>query len=249
MNDLLEYWLLAPWYIALLIATVVHLNIYFWGGLIGQILTTIIWPKMGIGCIIDQYPAKPGQVRGEVKYGVVACLIFGVTSLSYRHLTVGLWPSSWAVAAIQFLVFIIYYNFYGYFSHRLLHTKYFRKFHAVHHESVRVTPWSGYNVHPLEALIMAGTLPLFMGFVPIGVGSAFVVHALGMMFTTCIHCNYDLVPTLSKTHWFRQLVNDPAFHRLHHTKGRVNYGFTISLMDRIFKTYDADMFDDLDLKK
>ena len=90
MNDLLEYWLLAPWYIALLIATVVHLNIYFWGGLIGQILTTIIWPKMGIGCIIDQYPAKPGQVRGEVKYGVVACLIFGVTSLSYRHLTVGL---------------------------------------------------------------------------------------------------------------------------------------------------------------
>jgi sterol desaturase/sphingolipid hydroxylase (fatty acid hydroxylase superfamily) len=97
----------------------------------------------------------------------------------------------------------------------------------------------------MEALIMALTLPIFMSFAPVGVGMAFLFHSLGMMFTTCLHCNYDLVPNLSKNHWFRNLVNDPAFHRMHHTKGNVNFGFTTSIMDRLFGTYDANMFDDI----
>ncbi|MFD2205215.1 sterol desaturase family protein [Kiloniella antarctica] len=249
INIVLEYWLVSPWYIALVMAIFVHLGIYFLGGIIGQVLTTKIWPKMGIGCIIDQYPARLGQVQNEIKKGIMACFLFGVVTLFYRHITIGLWPESWIIALVQFVVFFIYYNLYAYLSHRLLHTKYLIKYHAVHHSSVRVTPWSGYNVHPVEALIMAGILPIFMFFVPLSIGSAFVIHTLGMMFTTCIHCNYDLVPQFSKKHWFRQLVNDPAFHRLHHTKGDVNYGFGLSFMDRIFGTYDPDMFDELDLKR
>jgi len=248
INEVLEYWLIAPWYIALVMATFVHLNIYFWGGLIGQILTNNIWPMMKLGCQIDQHPPKQGQIKTEIKHGVKACILFGFVTLSYRVQVVGLWPEDILQVFALILGFLIYYNIYGYATHRLLHTKLFRRIHMVHHSSVRVTPWSGYNVHFVEAFIMAITLPVFMLFVPVGLGMAFVFHALGMMFTTCIHCNYDLLPGLPKRHWMRMLFNDPAFHRMHHTKGNVNYGFTTGIMDRIFGTYEVNMFDDIDQK-
>jgi len=245
INATMEYWLIAPWYIALVMATFVHLNIYFWGGLIGQTLTNKIWPAMGLGCQIDKHPPKPNQVQFEILNGVKACLLFGVVTLSYRGLSEGLWPETIWQATTLVVGFLAYYNVYGYVTHRLLHTRLLRQFHMVHHSSIRVTPWSGYNVHFVEALIMALTLPIFMSFVSVGVGLAFLFHSLGMMFTTCLHCNYDLVPNLSKNHWFRILVNDPSFHRMHHTQGAVNYGFTTSIMDRLFGTYDANMFDDV----
>lgn len=77
---------------------------------------------------------------------------------------------------------------------------------GVHHRSVRVTPWAGYSVHLVGAVIIGATLPVFMLMVPLGVGTAFVLHALGMLFTTCIHCNYDLLPSRAEGDWFKRLI-------------------------------------------
>ncbi len=236
IDPILAYWLQSKWPIAIVIATVVHLTIYFAGAGMGMLLTMRVWPHFQIGRPLDRQSPRPGQIRAEIRAGIVTCLIFGSVTLSYRALCHGLWPSSWMQALFQFLEFSVFNNCYTYGTHRLLHSPVLIRFHRVHHRSVRVTPWSGYSVHPFEALIIAATLPLFMVFVPIGIGTAFALHALGMLYTTCIHCNYELLPSYPANRWLKQLIDDPAFHRIHHVQGSVNFGFPSRILDRVFNT-------------
>lgn len=235
-ETLLSAWLQASLPTALLVVIGVHCLIYLLGGGIGLLLTEKVMPMLRIGQPLDQRPTQPGQLRREIRTGLVACLILGLASLSYRWLCVGIWPTSWLQAALQISSFVVFNNIYSYATHRLLHTRALSRVHRVHHLSVRVTPYSSYSVHPIEAIIIAGTLPLFMLPIPLGVGTALVLHAVGMVYTTCIHCNYDLMPSLSDRHWFKKLINHPTYHRFHHTLGNVNYGFTNRLLDLLFKT-------------
>ena len=236
LNGSINYWLQANIVVAFIIAVILHTLIYLVGGGIGLFLTESILPAIGIGKPLDQHPPKPNQIRRELKNGLVACLILGAMTLSYRWLCVGVWPNSWLQAAVQIGSFVVFNNIYSYFTHRWLHTRALARFHRVHHQSLRVTPYASYSVHPVEALIIAATLPIFMLLVPLGVGTTLVLHAVGMIYTTCIHCNYDLMPNLSDNHWFKKMINHPTYHRYHHTLGNVNYGFTNRILDIIFKT-------------
>ncbi|MBV8465896.1 MAG: sterol desaturase family protein [Burkholderiales bacterium] len=236
INAILEYWLSSPWPIAIVIATAVHLTIYLVGAGTGTLLTTKLWPRFNIGRTLDPTPPRAGQLREEFRAGLVTCLIFGIVTLLYRPLCHGVWPGSWGQGLFQLLAFSVFNNLYTYSTHRLLHSRALIRYHRVHHRSVRLTPWSGYSVHPVEALIIGATLPVFMLFVPIGIGAAFFLHDLGMLYTTCIHCNYELMPSWPARHWLKRLIDDPAFHRVHHTQGNVNYGFPSRVLDRVFRT-------------
>ena len=44
-------------------------------------------------------------------------------------------------------------NTHFYFVHRLLHTKLFWRWHAVHHRNINVGPWSGFSMHPVEHIL------------------------------------------------------------------------------------------------
>jgi lathosterol oxidase len=236
MNLQFDLWLQMDWYWAWLLASVVHVSIYLIGGGIGWFLTRQLWPAIGLGQEIDARPLKAGQLAFELKNGLQACLIFGVFSLSYRFLCEGIWPPDITTALWQLASFVVFNNLYSYASHRLLHSRSLIRLHAVHHRSVRVTPFSSYSVHALEAMVIAATLPLFMVLVPLGLGMAVLLHAVGMMYTVCIHCNYDLWPALSDQHWFKKMLNHPTYHRYHHTLGNVNYGFTNRVLDKLFGT-------------
>jgi lathosterol oxidase len=229
-------WMEAGWPLALAISVCVQLACYLVAGTVGWWLTRRVWPRIGLGREIDPHPPRPGQLKSEILHGMQACLIFAVASLSYRGLCDGLWPADWWTAAWQLVAFVSFNNVYSYATHRLLHMRPLVRFHGVHHRSVRVTPFSSYSVHAVEAVIIAGTLPVFMLIVPIGVGAASALHVIGMVYTTCIHSNYDLMPALSDAHWFKKLINHPTYHRLHHTLGNVNYGFTNRVMDFLFGT-------------
>lgn len=236
VNLQFAHWMQMDWYWAWVLATLVHLSIYLIGGSVGWLLTRQLWPAIGLGQEIDQRPLKPGQLVYELRNGLLACLIFGVVSLSYRVLCQGIWPQDAVTAIWQLAAFVVFNNVYSYSSHRLLHSRRLISFHGVHHRSSRVTPFSSYSVHAVEALVIAATLPIFMLIVPLGLGMAVLLHAMGMIYTVCIHCNYDLWPTLSDGHWFKKLINHPTYHRYHHTLGNVNYGFTNRVLDLLFKT-------------
>ncbi|RQP23181.1 sterol desaturase family protein [Piscinibacter terrae] len=234
---LLAAWMQAPWPLALLAAVGVHLSMYLVGGSIAWTFNQHFWPSLGVGRNLDPNPPRPGQVRMEIRHGMVACLILAVMTLSYRSLSDGIWPRSVWTAAWQLAAFVFYNAVYSYGTHRLLHTRWLIRAHGVHHRSVRVTPFTSYSVHPLEGLVIACTIPSFMLIVPLGVGSAFLLHGFGLAYTAYIHSNYDLLPQLPEGHWFKRLIDHPIHHRFHHTLGNVNFGFTGRWLDRLFGTH------------
>jgi len=176
---------------------------------------------------------KKGQKISEIKNGFVACAILALVSLFARKLFVGIVPESINQLLIEVLVFTVFYETYSYFVHRILHTKRFRKPHSVHHYSVRTTPWSAYSVHPIEALLIGMSAPIFMLMFPVHLGVIFAFHILGVIFTLLIHSNLQLNERIIFSQLFNRYTN---YHSAHHSLGNVNFGFVHSFWDSCFKT-------------
>lgn len=189
--------------------------------------------KSKIGEFIDNRALKNGQSKREMLFGISSCFIFALGSLATRELFADIWPENVIDFAVQSLCFVIYYETYSYIVHVLLHRKPFKRYHAVHHQSVRVTPWSAYSVHPIEALFIGFSAPLFMLILPLSLGVALAFHVFGMAFTIAIHSNFRF----RSGHLLLKWLNGYAeYHSKHHVHGTVNYGFTVSIWDNVFRT-------------
>ncbi|TQV87168.1 sterol desaturase family protein [Aliikangiella coralliicola] len=233
INWLFQFWIEADWSIALVMSVAVNIAVFVSTAFIldvgiGKLVTKYQW-----GSYIDERELKSEQKKMEFKFGITACIIFAACSLITRELFDLVWPSSFLSLISQIIIFVLFYETYSYFVHRLLHTKPFLKVHGVHHRSVRVTPWSAYSVHPVEALFIGMSAPVFMSLFSLSLGVALVLHVLGMMFTILLHSNFRLSMSNSI---LNQVGNYPAYHSSHHILGKVNFGFVNSFWDRCFKT-------------
>ncbi|MCX4026254.1 sterol desaturase family protein [Endozoicomonas sp. SM1973] len=233
INQLLQFWIETDWYFALLMSIMVNIVVFVSTAAILDYAIAGLISKYKVGGYIDDRPLKLNQKKMEIKNGVVACVIFGVGSLITRELFNQVWPISFVSLLIQLAAFMVFYESYSYFIHRLLHTKPFLKIHGVHHKSVRVTPWSAYSVHPVEAIFIAMSAPIFMSVFPLSLGVALILHIFGMMFTILIHSNYNLI--INNT-ILGKISDSPQYHSVHHLLGNVNFGFVNSFWDRCFKT-------------
>ena len=59
-------------------------------------------------------------------------------------------------------VLLVWNDIHFYANHRLLHTRWLRRFHAQHHRSLVTTPFSTYSFHPLEAALLGNVILLPM---------------------------------------------------------------------------------------
>jgi sterol desaturase/sphingolipid hydroxylase (fatty acid hydroxylase superfamily) len=185
------------------------------------------------GSYINSGALHTSQKLTEIKNGVAACCIFAVGSLLTRELFNEVWPSSFIDLLSQIVTFALFYETYSYAVHRLMHLPAFRKIHGVHHKSIRVTPWSAYSVHPIEASFIGISAPIFMLLLPLSLGVALTLHILGMMFTIFLHSNYK--PNI-KNIAINKLFQYTDYHAAHHLLGNVNFGFVNSFWDYCFKT-------------
>jgi len=232
-----EFWIQTNWYIAFSMSLVTNLVIYVVAAYLINTITQKMTKNNWLGEYIDNRPFKNRQKVNEIKNGIVACVVFSLVSLLARELFAGIIPLSITQLLIEVLVFTLFYETYSYFVHRLLHTKLFRKLHSVHHYSVRTTPWSAYSVHPIEALLIGMSAPLFMLIFPVHLSVIFAFHILGVVFTLFIHSNLKL----NGSNVFCQLFNRyTECHSAHHSIGNVNFGFVNSLWDLCFKTKGMD---------
>lgn len=228
-----ELWIQTDWYIALAMSLATNLAIYLVAGYTINTLTEIITKDNWLGEYIDTRPFKRGQQVTEIKHGVTACIVLAFVSLFARKLFVGIIPLSVTELIIEIVTFTIFYETYSYFVHRLLHLKLFIKVHAVHHQSVRTTPWSAYSVHPIEAVLIGMSAPLFMLIFPVHLGIIFVFHMFGVVFTLIIHSNLKLNGSNILCKLFNRYTQ---YHGAHHSLGIVNFGFVNSFFDWCFKT-------------
>ncbi len=113
------------------------------------------------------------------------------------------------------------------------------RLHRVHHADRDVDVTTAIRFHPVEiALSMALKIGLVYAIgAPVGAVVAFEVLLNGMaMFN---HANVRLPPAAERL--LRWLVVTPDMHRVHHSVDRfehdANYGFNLSVWDRVFRTY------------
>lgn len=129
-----------------------------------------------------------------------------------------------------------------YWQHRLLHAvPLLWRLHRVHHSDLAFDVTTGVRFHPLEiALSMAVKLGLvfLLGPDPRAVIAFELLLSLGSLIT---HTDIALPPRLDGV--LRWALVTPSMHRIHHSVRREetdsNYGFHLSVWDRLFGSYRA----------
>jgi len=113
------------------------------------------------------------------------------------------------------------------------------RLHQVHHADRDIDVTSGTRFHPIEialSMIYKMAVVVALGASPLAVLIFEVVLNAMAMFS---HANFDLGATLDR--WVRLVVVTPDMHRVHHSEIHEetdsNYGFNLSIWDRIFRTY------------
>ncbi|MDQ7003435.1 MAG: sterol desaturase family protein [Ghiorsea sp.] len=149
---------------------------------------------------------------------------------------INLSPTIKIVAAIIILDMIIYWQ------HRLFHVvPLFWRLHQVHHADRDIDVTTGLRFHPLEILI--SMLIKFVAVIALGAPAiaviVFEVILNGMaMFN---HGNIKLPKALDSI--IRRLFVTPDMHRVHHSifkhETNSNYGFNLSIWDKMFGSYHA----------
>lgn len=181
------------------------------------------------------------DVRREIAYSISTLLIFaalgmGVFALVITgHATIYRNPTRYGAAWfwVSLPAMLLWHDFYFYWTHRLLHTRWlFRRVHGVHHRSRNPSPWAAYSFHPIEALINGLVTPLALLAVPLhgGVLFAFGVHQI--LRNAHGHAAVETMPGGFARHWFSGRFTTTTHHHLHHETAQGNYGLWFTWWDR-----------------
>lgn len=113
------------------------------------------------------------------------------------------------------------------------------RFHRMHHADVDIDVSTGLRFHPVEiglSMLYKVLWVLLLGPAPVAVVIFEVILNAGAMFN---HANVDLPRWLDRI--LRLVIVTPDMHRVHHSvvprEHDTNYGFNLSIWDRIFRTY------------
>ena len=112
----------------------------------------------------------------------------------------------------------------------------YRRMHAVHHDSRPPTAWAAMSFHPWEALSGALVIPLLLFVVPIHVAMLGLVLAIMTLMGVTNHMGWELFPARLVEGSAGQWLITASHHQLHHHKYRCNYGLYFRHWDRLCGT-------------
>jgi sterol desaturase/sphingolipid hydroxylase (fatty acid hydroxylase superfamily) len=137
-----------------------------------------------------------------------------------------------------------------YFQHVLFHSvPALARLHAVHHADPDFDLTTGIRFHPLEILL--STLIKFAAIAALGAPVLAVLAFEVLLNATAMfnHANVSLPAWLEP--WVRRVLVTPDMHRTHHSvieaERNSNYGFCLSVWDRLLGTYTPAPRGELDI--
>jgi sterol desaturase/sphingolipid hydroxylase (fatty acid hydroxylase superfamily) len=118
----------------------------------------------------------------------------------------------------------------------------FWRFHRVHHADRDMDVTTGFRFHPIEVL---ASMVLKIGLIYLLGPPAVAVLVFEILLNgTSLFNHANLALPLGLERMLRLVLVTPDMHRVHHSVRREehdsNYGFALSLWDRIFRTYVAE---------
>ena len=208
-------------------------TLYLATGMATWWLVRHLLPSLGYGRVLDPRPLPPGQLRRELRESAVAIFVFGtglvvpwgLLRLGWAELAVD--PAPWRIA-LEVVALFLWNEAHFFANHRLLHTRWLRRFHGAHHRSHVATPFSTYALHPVEA-VMLGSVPLVpMLLHDFSFAALVSLPVLSIVLNNLGHANYEFSRTAPATGWRAASRR----HHLHHACYQGNYGFLLDVFDR-----------------
>ncbi|KAL4713290.1 hypothetical protein ACJJTC_018638 [Scirpophaga incertulas] len=138
----------------------------------------------------------------------------------------------WLWFLLQFPIIFIYIDYTTYVMHRLYHTPWlYKHFHKLHHKYKQPTAFSVTAIHPVEIMHIQLTMCLPLFTVPVHWMPFYVVAIYNYYHGIIDHSGIDF-----KSYWWQPWQPDAVFHDNHHEFFHCNFGFNMSLWDRLHGT-------------
>lgn len=141
---------------------------------------------------------------------------------------------------LEIFLAVVVMDFMIYWQHLVAHAvPMFWRFHRMHHCDLDFDVTTGARFHPLEMVL--SMLFKFLVIVLIGapVVAVFLFEVILNAAAMFNHSNISLPKSVDR--WLRMVVVTPDMHRVHHSvvasELNSNYGFNLSIWDRLFATY------------
>ncbi len=156
-----------------------------------------------------------------------------------------LWPGVTDKAVVSLLIYLLVFDFVGYWTHRGQHQlEWWWRLHSLHHSQRQMTMWSDNRNHLLDSILLDSVVVVVAQLIGVGPEQFIVIVALTQLSESFQHANVRL--------WFgrigERLWVSPRFHRLHHsigighetngpkTLGGHNFGVLLPWWDMLFGT-------------
>ncbi len=143
---------------------------------------------------------------------------------------------NWSDGAVWFIAIFflipIWESFYFYWMHRVLHSDFMYRFHALHHRNTDIGPWSGLSMHPVEHLMYFGTafIHLLVPTHPLHL----VAHLMFFgLYAITTHTGFEGIWAGGR----KRLHLGQFHHQMHHRYFEVNYGTPEVPWDVLFGTF------------
>ena len=171
----------------------------------------------------------------------VPLLATGVALAAERH-GFGLFHWIGVPYALAFLLSLLALDLLVYGQHVLFHKSgLLWRMHRVHHADTHVDATTGIRFHPLETLISMGIKMSAVALLGAPVVAVILFEVLLNAAAIFNHSNLRLGERTDKL--LRRFIVTPDMHRVHHSvypdEHHKNFGFGLSLWDRLFRTYRA----------
>ena len=145
--------------------------------------------------------------------------------------------------AVEFLLAVLVLDVVIYWQHRLMHRiPLLWRMHRVHHADRGFDVTTAVRFHPLEIALSMG---LKLGVITLLGPSALAVLTFELMLSLgALWTHTDVALPKPLDHAARWLIVTPSMHRIHHSTWQPetdsNYGFHLSIWDRLFRSYRAE---------
>lgn len=175
-----------------------------------------------------------------VTLGIYACAGYLLYALYRNGLTLLYFDVSvygYTYFVFSMVLMICLHDTYFYWTHRLLHTRFFyHKIHITHHLSSSPTPWTAISFHPAEAVIQATIIPLMVMILPVHPVALMLFLFYSVIINMLGHSGFQLLPYHNRAQKWNWWNNSSTQHNAHHQYGRDNYGLYFTLWDIWMKT-------------
>ncbi|MFA6084648.1 sterol desaturase family protein [Mucilaginibacter sp.] len=183
--------------------------------------------------------------RREIGYSILSSAILAATGIialaspitKFTQVYHNVSEHSLGYGIISLVLMVMIHDTYFYWMHRAIHhPAIFKRVHLIHHKSTNPSPWAAQSWHPLEAILEAGVIWLFVFLFPVHPLLVSLYLLFSLAHNVNGHLGYFIIPEGKVDHWMFSWLNGSARHNAHHHYFKGNYGLYFTFWDRLMGT-------------